>query len=319
MAYLGQSPRRHSSLQAALAGTQRRRRRAPGFGTPQGAFVHPTAAAAAAQGGYNPSKRNTFSLAGGPATAPGAASGAPNAAGSPFDYSADPILQQIRAAGQQQIASQEAATLAGQRRLLTDYGDPDLARSILGAGDPAGQAAGQNPFSVRTNMKRSYDQGVGSLEEGLNKSNLFYSSTRGKELGNAATAYQGQQAGAARQVQDMLSELAAALVATRTGVSSEIAQAQAEAAQRAQEFALQYGIDPAAGGATVTPGAPGTAAPASSGGKGGPGKAGVGKHLPARSAQLRKWRNQGKSWEQIRALTGSQNLEAWLSGTGPRR
>jgi hypothetical protein len=166
-----------------------------------------------------------------------------------YDLSTDPILMQIRAANQQAIAAAEAAALAQQKQLLIEYGDPDLAMSLL-KDQGTSQAAAQNPYSTRQTLKRTYEQGVGGINEALNKRNLFYSSTRGQELGKAASAYGAAQSQASGSLQNALSGISQGLLSTRQEAASRETEGLQEAYQNALAFALQYGINP---GAALTP------------------------------------------------------------------
>ena len=134
---------------------------------------------------------------------------------SPFDFSSDPILQQIMAEAQRQMAEAQANALAKREQLAVAYGDA----SGLGLDKSYETAAANNPFSVIHNAKRSYDQGVVSLEDALNKDNLFYSGARGTKLGEAATGFQrtnyGNQQRFRGSLQDVQSTLAQALQSAR--------------------------------------------------------------------------------------------------------
>lgn len=148
-------------------------------------------------------------------------------------WASDPILVQAQAAWNRRMANAESSALGERQRLLVEYGSPELARSLLGqGGESYASAAEQNPFSVLANLRRGYQQNEQGLNEGLNQRNLFYSSTRGDELGRLATGYQGQQAEAAGGVQSALDAISQNLLSGRESAEDALLSAQQEAYQR---------------------------------------------------------------------------------------
>jgi hypothetical protein len=190
-----------------------------------------------------------------PMTGPGpqpqqAAPAAPSAPNLSYDYSADPILNQIQALSSQTRSDAQANALALRKQLAIDYGDPEVANQF---GDPAtAQAAQQNPFGVRQQLQRSYDQGLHNLEEQYNQQNLFYGGARAKGLSDFGTDYQGQLAGAAGQEQTALGGINANLAAALAAAQAQDIQGQQGAADRAIQMALATGTDPGAPG-PITP------------------------------------------------------------------
>lgn len=188
-------------------------------------------------------------IAGSGATEPGGpgsrgAMGAPQQpALSAFSLSTDPILQAIMAQNEQMIANAETSALAQKKQLLLQYGDPELVKEVL-KDDNYAQAAGQNPFSTLANLRQSYEQGQYATNEGMNKANLFYSSTRGQALGNLARAYQGEQASAAQSLQGQLGGIEQALLGTKQQAASNYQGGLQQAYENALQFALQYGATP---------------------------------------------------------------------------
>jgi hypothetical protein len=159
-------------------------------------------------------------------------------------WAADPILVQAQAAYQKQLADAEASALAQRQQLLVGYGDPNLANSLLGEGNPYSQAAEQNPFSVLSNLRHGYEQEQTGLNEGLNRANLFYSSTRGNQLGELARGYQGQQAQAAGDIQSQLGGITSALLGSRQQGEQDLMGAQEGAYGRWLEQMLTSGATP---------------------------------------------------------------------------
>jgi hypothetical protein len=185
-----------------------------------------------------------------PAQQPNTNPAAPTVA---YDYSADPVLNQIQAIGVQDRASAEANALRLKKQLAIDYGDPDLANQL---GDTnTAQAATDNPFSVRQQLATSYQRGQTGLEDQYNKANLFYGGARIKGLGDLANQYQGQLAGALGQEQSALGGIGDQLNTALSAANARDVQAQQDAANRALQLALANGIDPGAGawGSAVAP------------------------------------------------------------------
>lgn len=120
----------------------------------------------------------------------------------------DPALAQIRALAARSRSEATARALAKKKQAAIEYGD---ASGITGLDEATIEAARNNPFSVLKNTERAYTQGVASLEDALNKSNLFYSGHRGQELGKAATGYQQQKYGASTRFQAGITDIEDAL------------------------------------------------------------------------------------------------------------
>lgn len=275
---------------------------------------------------YGPPASNSY-LDGVPAApappAPAAPSG-PSGGGAPpsfsYDYSNDPVLQQIRALGQQSVQQARDAALAARQHLVVDYGDPALASS-LGLDGSYGTAAQDNPYSTLARLQHAYDLAKGNTEHDyqlqttdlgrqladaqhqtdvsrqqqtqqhtltladlLNnaaKQNLIHGSaygnqvglentnygrgmselaralaettqqnqlaqseaTRGEQqaLGEGSYGYQGQVYDANQAAQQQLAAITQALLGAQNQAAAQNAQAEQDAAQRAIQFALQYG------------------------------------------------------------------------------
>lgn len=157
-----------------------------------------------------------------------------------IDYSADPILQQIRALTARNDASAQAGNLAARKQALESYGYDPALKGLYG--DPGTQGtAQQNPFSTLAILARAHTQRQTDLNQNYNKANLFYSSARGQALQNEGTQYLGEQAGAAQKLQDFLTGLASSLAAEQQGSQQQIVQAEEDAYNRALQNSLKYG------------------------------------------------------------------------------
>jgi len=141
------------------------------------------------------------------ATTPGAA-GAPTPAAGQFSFNlqTDPALQQVNAMVGLSDQQANAQALKERQQLLLQYGDPTLAASVLGAGDPTAQAAAQNQESDLSQLGRQRDQNVQQFEQQLDPSLTFSGYKIGQEklLGQA---YQDALAKAASGVQSGLDQI----------------------------------------------------------------------------------------------------------------
>lgn len=165
-----------------------------------------------------------------------------------FDYSADPILQRIRALAQQHIAAAEAAATAARSQQLIRYGfAPELA-GLYDSGTRGAAAA--NPNSTLAVLQRSHEARSRNITNADNARNLFYSSTYGQHLGQEGQQYLGEQQSAADRLQQALGGISEGLAGARSTEQDRIAQAEEDAYQRALEFGMKYGM-PGGGGGSV--------------------------------------------------------------------
>ncbi len=163
-----------------------------------------------------------------PPTAPTAPAASPPI----YDYTTDPILQQINAQQGMVIAQAQSAALAQQKAALIAYGDPNLAMSVLGDKLTADAAAG-NTGSTLATLAAQNATNIRGTNETENKSNLFYSSDRGYQLGLGQQAYLQNQAGAASALQSSLGGISTQLLASEQAAWNAEAQAQSDAYNRA--------------------------------------------------------------------------------------
>jgi hypothetical protein len=149
---------------------------------------------------------------------PSAGAQAPPGGPGMSDLATDPILQQIQAAGVQAEQNARSAAMRNAENALIGYGSttvPDAVRSAYGADqtDPVlaaltdaatQQAAAANPDSTLMRLANQNTQNQAKLNTGLNANNLFYSSTRGNDLGELANQYRSAQNDAAALLAAML-------------------------------------------------------------------------------------------------------------------
>lgn len=134
------------------------------------------------------------------------------------DLSTDPILQQIQAAGVQAVQDARSAAMRNAENALIGYGSTTVPESIRSAyaadqADPilaaltdsaTAQAAQANPDSTLMRLQGQNVQNEAHLNQGDNAANLFYSSTRGNDLGNLANTYRSAQNDAAASLGGLL-------------------------------------------------------------------------------------------------------------------
>lgn len=161
-------------------------------------------------------------------------------ASSQYDYSSDPILQQIRASSIKSRDDARSAALARRKRLAILLGE---ASGIVDDA-PTAEAARGNTFSTLAEIARGYQRGVTDIDESFNKRNLFFSGHRGQALGRALEDRNRQEYGARQSVQDALATVERELTAALLAADQADAEAEAEAANRAIARAAQYGFDP---------------------------------------------------------------------------
>jgi hypothetical protein len=162
---------------------------------------------------------------------------APGVGGS--DFSSDPILAQIRAMVQQNDAAAEASAGAARTQALIRFGfDPSMA----GLYDKNTAAAAQgNPFSVLAQLAHNHQARARNLDENMNKSNLFYSSSRGQAIGEEGRQYLGEQSSAQSSLQDLFGQIQGGLLSAHQANQDRLSQGSQDAYQRALDFALKYG------------------------------------------------------------------------------
>lgn len=100
-------------------------------------------------------------------------------------YDFDPAMAQIAALGSQDTSTARNNASNIKRKAFIEAGAPDIAQEY-GADPNTIEAARQNPFSTLALIRREAAKRNADLTEALNSQNLFYSSTRQKELGNQA-------------------------------------------------------------------------------------------------------------------------------------
>jgi hypothetical protein len=197
---------RRPSLTQAAAG---KKKQADPFGLNGGqqahAYAPPDAVVGNSQygGQYAPPKPQQT---GAPVTPQGQPQNTAPTAPNAYDINTDPALQQIQALTGMSDEQARASALKQKYDLLLGYGDPELARSVLGDESLATAAAG-NPTSTRAQLSQSRDRNLHDLTEGLNQANLLYSGYRVNQEGQAANDYQNALAQAASGVNSGLGQI----------------------------------------------------------------------------------------------------------------
>lgn len=166
-----------------------------------------------------------------------------------YDYSADPVLQSVRAAGARSRADAQASALAARKRLAILFGD---STGIVDDTATA-QAARGNPFSTLAEINRGYERDVKQTDEAYNKRNLFYGGHRGQALARALEGRQRGEYQARNTLMDTLGGVDRELAQALSAMTEREIQAENDAANRALQLALEYGVDPGQGTQQVTP------------------------------------------------------------------
>lgn len=175
---------------------------------------------------------------------------APTAGGAPVnvDYASDPVLQQIQNNQTGQLASAAGTANDQIKQALIGFGDPTLARqATFFTADPGNttvgdeqtaQAASANPTSTVAQLLQAHNDRTNQLNNNLNASNLYYSSTRGNELGNEDQTYLNDQSNAQSQLYGALTAAVQGLLGARSQSDSTLYQANTDAYNRALQIAL---------------------------------------------------------------------------------
>lgn len=157
---------------------------------------------------------------------------------SALDYSHDPILMQMQALAHKTVAQAQADALRQEQQLAIGYGDPAFAQK-LNLGDQYTKAAQGNPFSTVAELGRTYQRRNTGINSNLSdQHNLFYSSTRARQLALSGEQDLRDRATAARDVQDRVAQIQQAVVQAQLQAQAMEIQAQQEAMQRAINAAI---------------------------------------------------------------------------------
>lgn len=153
--------------------------------------------------------------------------GVPPPAGQ-YDLNTDPVLNQVQASVAAANSQAQAQALAQQKQALLAYGDPSLAKAMLGAKDPTYLAIlGGDPESQLGQLGRQYGQERRQFETTIDPS-LVDSGYRAEQEGNMAQAYQDALAQAASGIQSQLQ-----------GIQGDLGSEEAQQAQ-AESQAISY-------------------------------------------------------------------------------
>jgi hypothetical protein len=169
----------------------------------------------------------------------------------PFDINTDPTYQEAVSLAGKSDADATSGALKAKQDVLRGYGDPNLAKSVLGD-DTLAEAAGNNPTSTLANLAHQRTTNLHDLTEGLNKDNLAFSGYR--------LTQEDQQA---HDYQDALAQAAANVNGTLGGIDSQLggaldANSQARISAALAAYAAHKGDT---GGTDITPPPDQTATP----------------------------------------------------------
>lgn len=155
-----------------------------------------------------------------------------------YDLSSDPVLQQVQASVTAANSQAQAQALAQQKSALLAYGDPVLAKTILGAKDPTYLAImGGDPESQLAQLGRQYGQERRQFDTTIDPS-LVNSGYRVEQEGNMAQAYQDALAQAASGIQSQLQGYQSDLSSEEAQQAQALSQAVSDAYNRALQQQL---------------------------------------------------------------------------------
>lgn len=129
------------------------------------------------------------------------------------DIATDPAIQQVNALVGLSDQQAQAQALKERQQLLLAYGDPTLAASVLGAGDPTVQAAAQNQESQLHQLDRQNMANLNDFNSQLDPS-LAYSGYKVGQEQQIGQNYQDALAQAAAGAQSGLDQITSNLNAT---------------------------------------------------------------------------------------------------------
>ena len=121
-----------------------------------------------------------------------------------YDVNSDPAVAAAQGLAAKIRANAQASALAKTKQAVIEYGDSS---GVSGIDEATQKAARENPFSILKNLEHTYTTGKQDLEEGLNKSNLYYSGYRGQQLGEAARSYEQNRYGAGTAFKGLLTDI----------------------------------------------------------------------------------------------------------------
>jgi hypothetical protein len=163
-----------------------------------------------------------------------------------YDIHTDPALQEVDALTGKTEEDARAAALQQKQAQLLQYGDPALARSLLGD-ETIAQAAAANPNSTVQQLGTQRDHNLHQLTEDLNKGNLLFGGYRINQEDQAGRDYQNALAQAAAGVNSNIGQIDANLASALGGTQAQHIQALIDAYNR---HAADPGVDPGAAGGT---------------------------------------------------------------------
>jgi len=191
---------------------------------------------------------NLATLSGG--TQPGTGQAGQGQQDGPAPWESDPVLQQIKSMQQANMAAAEAQAMAARQQALINFGYSSQLGSLYGDAGTQG-AAQANPFSVLKQLDERHKLRQKGLNEALNRSNLFYSSTRGEQLGQEGQQFLGEQYQAGQKLQSLLGQINQGKLGAQQSGQAAITQGTEDAYTRWLNQQLQYGLGGGGGSGTT--------------------------------------------------------------------
>lgn len=155
-----------------------------------------------------------------------------------WSLDSDPVLAQIKALNARQLAAARASAGAARKQEQIGYGyDQNLSYED----DATKEAARQNAFSTLAQLLFNHGERAHGLDEALNKSNLFYSGERGRQIGLEGRQYTLEQSTAGQQHQQRMDAIAQMVLNAELQAQEREIQGSNEAYNRQLQFALANG------------------------------------------------------------------------------
>lgn len=157
---------------------------------------------------------------------------------SSVNYSNDPILARVRALAEESVGQANADARANRVRLAIGLGDPDLVDKLKLGGDVRKQAQ-ENSFGTFQELARQLSRRNVDVNSQLSdKANLFYSTTRGRQLGLSGEQFLRDRNTATQTVQERLAQISQQVLAAKMAAQAQTIAAEQDAYSRALQQAL---------------------------------------------------------------------------------
>ena len=164
----------------------------------------------------------------------------------------DPLLMQVKKLQATRRGDLKAGALARKKELAIQTGSGALAKEF-GLDDTVERVANENPLSAFAALREASRLEERDLEEGLNKSNLYFGGYRGTQLGELAKSILAREANEQAKARSAFSAIESDLLGGLSAADDAEMQAEADAyaravARRAAGVGGSAGVDGGSGG-----------------------------------------------------------------------